>query len=298
MLSRVGFTAALVAATSLSLAGAVQAQEPRRIEIPRGDGTTIDIAVWDRGEGTDRALIVIGGSDCLQNEHRSYFGRVLDGASKRWVVSIDKEGAGRDAATCGETYERTSPESQRALDHVRAVKWIREALPLGPGPSIDVLATSAGGNAACALAEATEAIGKLAFLATGGGQTFDSDMRELTGNAPAISEGLDRMRQAPRLSQTWLGGSNPEIWWWSALPLTCAPQMWGWSGRVLILHGDMDQSVPVESARTMAAQLSGQSGVMVTYRELTGAGHDLFIRLDTKPDEGDGLEQALNWFSD
>lgn len=214
------------------------------------------------------------------------------------MVSVDKEGAGRDAEACGETYEQTSPESQRALDHVRAVKWIRQALPLGVGPSIDVLATSAGGNAACALAGATETVGKVAFLATGGGRTFDADMRELTGSASQIVEGLDRMRQAPRLGQTWLGGSNPEIWWWSALPLTCAPQMWGWSGRVLILHGDMDQSVPVESARIMAEQLSAQPGVMVIYRELAGAGHDLFIRSDTKPDEGDGLDQALNWLSD
>ncbi|WP_374275271.1 alpha/beta hydrolase family protein [Brevundimonas sp.] len=241
--------------------------------------------------------MVIGGSDCLLNERRAWFARVVSDAPTRWVVSVDKEGAGDDPNVCADTYERTSLEAQRALDHVRAVRWLRRNLTLVEAPAVDVMATSAGGNAACALAGATEEVASVMLLSTGGGRPFDADMRALTENAGAIASHLDRVEQSPRIGETWLGNSNPEIWWWSALPLTCAPQMAGWRGPVLILQGSDDTSIPAESSRLLARQLEDHPGVTVDYRELPGAGHDLFIGAARKPDEGDGLTQALDWLS-
>lgn len=279
------------------LAGSAQAQtpEPQRFERLRGDGTTIDIALWDRGVGSAGALLVIGGSDCLKNEHRPWMARVIAGSDMRWVVSVDKEGAGAEGNVCSPEYERTSIESQRALDHIRAMTWLKRELALPAVGGFQVMATSAGGAAGCAIASATTDVGALVLMSTAGGRSFEADMRELTQNSERISSEIDRVLSSPRMGATWLGASNPEIWWWSALPLDCAAQMEGWRGRVLILHGNRDESSPVDSARRLAAVLEARPGVEVEYRELDGAGHDLFIAATEKPASGDGLAMALDW---
>jgi hypothetical protein len=51
----------------------------------------------------------------------------------------------------------------------------------------------------------------------------------------------------------------------------------------------------VTSARRLAEVLGVREGVEVEYRELPGAGHDLFIAAETKPEGGDGLAIALEW---
>lgn len=287
---------ALALWTLLSTVATAQT-EPRRIELPRGDGSTIDISVWDRGEGADRALVVIGGSDCLLNEHRSWFGRVLTGAPTRWVVSVDKEGASANGDVCGPTYEQTSPEPIRALDHIRALNALRADLDLPDVGGFDIIATSAGGMAACAVAGATRDVASLALLSTGGGRPFVEDMRQLTENADRIDREMDRVMTDPRRGQTWLGATNPEVWWASALPLDCVGQLAGYTGEVLILHGDQDSSSPVDSARLLAAHLQESRPGGVDYIELAGAEHDLFIGSADKPPEGDGLSRALDWLA-
>jgi hypothetical protein len=141
----------------------------RRMEITRGDGTTIDVVVWDRGEGTNAATLVLGGSDCKAGEHRQWTRRVVDGAPTRWVVAVDKEGAGEEAAVCGPTYEQTSPESQRALDVVRSMTRLKRELGLPAVGAFQIIATSSGGMAACGAAGATTDVAALALLSTAGG---------------------------------------------------------------------------------------------------------------------------------
>lgn len=45
-------------------------------------------------------------------------------------------------------------------------------------------------------------------------------------------------------------------------------------GRVLLMHGDQDERIPVTHSRHLAAVLSQVPGVQLTYREVTGRGHD------------------------
>ena len=271
---------------------------PRRMEISRGDGTTIDIVVWDRGQGTNAATLVLGGSDCKAGEHRQWTRRVVEGAATRWVVAIDKEGAGEEADVCGPTYEQTSPESQRALDVVRSMTRLKRELGLPAVGGFEIIATSSGGMAACGAAGATTDVAALALLSTAGGASFESDMRQVTQDSGGgFAAQMDRVQTDPRIGQTWLGESNPEIWWWSALPLDCWGQMEGWQGAVMIVHGTEDTASPVSSARLLAETLAGRPGVTVDYREMEGAGHGLFITAETKPQGGDGLDMALGWLT-
>lgn len=271
---------------------------PRRVEVTRGDGTTIDIVVWDRGEGTNAATLVLGGSDCKAGEHRQWTRRVVDGAPTRWVVAVDKEGAGADANICGPTYEQTSVESQRALDVIRAMTRLKRELGLPASGGFQIIATSSGGMAACGAAGATTDVAALALLSTAGGAAFEADMRQVTQDSGGgFAAQMERVRTDPRMGQTWLGQSNPEIWWWSALPLDCTGQLDGWQGAVMIVHGSADTASPVSSARLLAETLAQRPGVTVDYREMEGAGHGLFITAPDKPQGGDGLDIALGWLS-
>lgn len=268
------------------------------MEITRGDGTTIDIVVWDRGVGTNGATLMLGGSDCKKGEHRQWTRRVVEGAATRWVVSVDKEGAGEEASVCGPTYEQTSVESQRALDVIRSMVKLKRELGLPAEGGFQIIATSAGGMAACAAAGATTDVDALALLSTAGGASFEADMRQVTqDNGGGFAAEMDRVRADPRIGQTWLGQSSPEIWWWSALPLDCSGQMDGWRGAVMIVHGAEDQASPASSARLLAETLAGRAGVTVDYREMEGAGHGLFITAEDKPQGGDGLDIALGWLA-
>lgn len=271
---------------------------PRHIEIARGDGTTIDVVIWDRGEGTNAATLVLGGSDCKSAENRQWTPRVVEGASTRWVVAVDKEGSGADANVCGPTYEQTSVESQRALDVIRAMTRLKRELDLPATGAFRIIATSSGGMAACGAAGATTDVSTLALLSTAGGAAFEADMRQVTQDSGGgFAEQIDRVMAAPRIGQTWLGTANPEIWWWSALPLDCTGQLDGWQGSVLIVHGAEDKASPVTSARLLAETLEGHPGVSVDYREMEGAGHGLFITAADKPEGGDGLDITLGWLA-
>lgn len=44
-------------------------------------------------------------------------------------------------------------------------------------------------------------------------------------------------------------------------------------GRVLVVHGERDQTIPVRHSRDLVAALADQPGVSVTYREFPGRGH-------------------------
>ncbi len=271
---------------------------PRRLEITRGDGTTIDVVIWDRGEGVNAATLVLGGSDCKAAEHRQWTPRVVENAPTRWVVAVDKEGAGESATVCGPTYEQTSVEAQRALDVVRAMTRLKRDLGLPAVGAFRIIATSSGGMAACGAAGATTDVAALALLSTAGGAAFEADMRQVTQDSGGgFAEQMDRVMTDPRIGQSWLGAANPEIWWWSALPLDCTGQLDGWQGSVLIVHGTEDKASPVTSARLLAETLTGRPGVSVDYREMEGAGHGLFITAPDKPQGGDGLDIALGWLS-
>lgn len=271
---------------------------PRRMEIPRGDGTTIDVVIWDRGEGTNAATLVLGGSDCKSAEHRQWTPRVVEGAPTRWVVAVDKEGAGADPDVCGPTYEQTSVESQRALDVIRAMTHLKRDLGLPAVGAFRIIATSSGGMAACGAAGATTDVATLALLSTAGGAAFEADMQQVTQDSGGgFAAQMERVSTDPRIGETWLGTANPQIWWWSALPLDCTGQLDGWQGSVLIVHGSEDKASPVTSARLLAETLDDRPGVSVNYREMEGAGHGLFITAAAKPEGGDGLEITLAWLS-
>ncbi|NEX94425.1 hypothetical protein [Caulobacter sp. 17J65-9] len=258
----------------------------RTIDVKRADGSSIDVRVHDRGHGAaDQALLLVSGSDCKSIEALGWSTLAAETDGPRWVVAVDKEGASRDG-TCGPTYESQSTEQARWFDHVAAMNRLKRELGLRDRGAFRVFAVSAGGLTACALAGATDDVEAVALLSTGGGMTFDQELSLLTKDDPDFAKQKHRVASDPRVGATWLGATNPEIWWRSVLPTRCLDLMEGYRGRVLVAHARGDESTPVESARRLVEGLKAQ-GLTPEYVEIDG-GHALNREV---------LARAFEWLS-
>lgn len=289
---RRGLAAVLALIAVLAANGVAAAASPSRtLEIPRADGTSIQVALFDRGAGpADRLLLVVTGSDCRKAVAQRWIDQTVAAAGPRWVAVLDKDGASADG-TCGAAYEAHATEEARWYDHLAAMRRLKHELGLRPSGAFQVMALSAGGLTGCALAAASDDVGALALLSTGGGMIFADELRLLSKGDADMAANIERMSRDPRMGQTWMGGTNPQIWWWSVLGKRCLPLLRGTTIPVLIVHGDKDTSVPVESARTLRDGLAG-AGPAVTYVEMPTE-HDLGLK--NLPADQNGVARALAW---
>lgn len=90
---------------------------------------------------------------------------------------------------------------------------------------------------------------------------FLSGARLYAEAAPPVRALLDRLDGARVLVTT--AGPRDLLW--------LAPRI---RGRVLVVHGDRDGTIPVGQSRTLVAALSGRPDLRVRYRELPGRDHD------------------------
>ncbi|MFT4252624.1 MAG: hypothetical protein QM608_09085 [Caulobacter sp.] len=281
-----------LAFTALSAAWAQAAPAPRLVQFPRADDTQVQVDVYDRAEGSaDRALLLVQGSTCMTSDAISWRDQVLRETTVRWVAIVRKDGAAADGG-CGADYEAHAVEEARWFDNLAAVHRLKTQLNLRARGAFDVLAVSAGGLTACALAGATDDVGALALLSTGGGMTFEAELDLLTKGDKQLVEERRRVRADPRLGKTWMGETNPEIWWWSVLGKRCAPLLDGYAGPTLVIHGVKDESTPIESARTLVEALKA-GGRPVDFVEMP-TGHALGLK--SLPADRSGIGRAMAWF--
>lgn len=284
---------AIASVLLLTTASASAAIERRDLKIRRADDSLLTVEIYDRGAGSeDRALLIVQGSTCKTTRSLIWFDQVLERSTTRWVAVVEKDGAS-DTGACGPDYEAHSTEEARWYDHLLAARRLKDELHLRRHGAFQVLAVSAGGLSACAMAGATDDVGALALLSTGGGITFKEELDLLRKEDPEFAEQRRRVQSDPRLGKTWLGETNPEIWWWSVLSKRCLPLLDGYRGPVLIIHGVNDTSTPVESARTLSLGLKAR-GAAVTSIELPTE-HELGTK--TLPPAHSGIGRALDWLA-
>jgi acetyl esterase/lipase len=155
---------------------------------------------------------------------------------------------------------RLAPEHifPAARDDVQAaVRWLRRqgrAYGYAAPRRIVLVGFSAGGNLALMAGLADRS--RIAGIASFAGPT---DVRALIAQTP-----LPEIREAIEL---YLGGQDPDL----ASPLFLVSRG---DPRVLLIHGDQDQVVPVEQAYAIARRLA-QQRVRHTLLVLPGVGHDL-----------------------
>jgi pimeloyl-ACP methyl ester carboxylesterase len=150
------------------------------------------------------------------------------------------------------------------------------------GVPLILIGGSEGGDVAAAAAAAEPAVTHLVLLASGGGLSQAEELRLLVrrpGGTPGIRDEADldaalaRIRAAPRSTGRWLG--LPHHRWSSYLWDPPVRDLLRRPVPTLVVHGDADDAVPVESARALAAALAAAGRRDLRYVELAGVDHRL-----------------------
>jgi pimeloyl-ACP methyl ester carboxylesterase len=194
------------------------------------------------------------------------------------VFSAERRGVGPeglfdpDAALAGCTKQRRVADTLAVIDF--ASRAVDQTAPLV------LIGSSEGGDVAAAAARRNPRVTHLILIGCGGGWTQADELRHLAmrtdeplgGLTPSdVEAGLARAMRQPDSSDRWLG--HPLRRWSSFAFQRAADDVEGLSIPVLLLHGDRDQSVPVESARALFDQVRASADTPITYHEYAGVDH-------------------------
>ncbi|ABD87590.1 alpha/beta fold hydrolase [Rhodopseudomonas palustris] len=284
--------AAMMVAMSLVLSGCAAryasfvsdaALNPPGVEAigsPRGD--TIDLYSIEIGPPPRSAIFFVSGSGCAS---LSYFLRsYLTGLTGSWqVYAAQKAGVPRSSPglSCSDefndnyNFETLKERNAVALDEV-----IRRH-----GEVAGILGVSEGGQIAAELAQANPAVRHLAVIGSGG-----LSFRELARVLDA-RKGTDTFQQAfaevdadPANTRKSVLG-YPHRYWSSVLDRSPAPTYLALKIPVLMIFGERDENVPVESARMLEERFRATRAKNFRLVVVPGADHVLLQDgVDRKPD--------------
>ncbi len=195
------------------------------------------------------------------------------------VAAIERRGVSRDGAVDSAVALKYATKPHRVADELALVRAYLEEHP-GISPVI-VFGASEGCDVAAAVAAQEPRITHIILLAGGGGwtqaQEFHHFVRTRPGSIPGISTPdqltakLDDIRANPGADTMWFG--HPYRRWSSYMFARPADDLLRVAAPILAIHGDADQSVPVESARALRDAFAAAGKTNLTYKEYAGVDH-------------------------
>ncbi len=143
------------------------------------------------------------------------------------------------------------------------------------GPLV-LIGVGEGGHVAARVARLRSRVTHLVLIGVGGGWTPEEEVRELVRRGESdladdvaeLDAALAGVDAEPDSLERW--GRHPYRRWASYLPESPRADVLGLPIPVLLIHGDRDRSVPVESARSLAGAASERGLDTVRYVELRG----------------------------
>ncbi len=196
------------------------------------------------------------------------------------TVLVERRGIGADGRVDEAAALAGCSKPQRVADHRRVLEHVLEGAD--PAAPVILLGASEGGDVAAAVAAQVPRVTHLALLDSGGGWCQADELRHLLRSRGSVvgltrpeelEAAFQRIRRAPEAPGLWAG--HPHARWSSFLWDRPLDDLLGLSVPVFLAQGDEDLSVPVESARALAAAFRAQGKTNLTYREYAGYGHGL-----------------------
>jgi pimeloyl-ACP methyl ester carboxylesterase len=256
--------------------------EPQARTLQRADGATVR---WhlDRRDRSGRqgVLLLAQGSGCASVTGNANI--VLAAATLRpadAVLTIEKAGVAPGDAPADpmddcsaefraeHTVSRRVADASAVLDALANEPWWNGRLTLFGG--------SEGGAVVAQLAAQRPEVDAVVVFSTGVGEPLSVSLPAVL--PPAAQAGLkaqlDAMRSDPTADRIW--GGNTWRWWADIMDRRLADDLAQASGRVLLVHGERDESAPVASARAAAATLAAALGERFRYIEQAGLDHQMF----------------------
>jgi pimeloyl-ACP methyl ester carboxylesterase len=165
-------------------------------------------------------------------------------------------------------------------DHRAVIDWYLRGLE--PGVPVVLVGASEGGDVAAAVAAAEPRITHVVLVGCGGGWSQAQELRhELDqrgsvlglGSLAALEDRFRAIREAPDSVELWAG--HPYCRWSSFLWAPPLDDLVRVNVPILLIHGDADRAVPVESARALVGAFWARGKRNLTYREHAGLDHRL-----------------------
>ena len=289
MISAISFRAAgLLLGLSLGLSGCTTLQRlahglsdraPQPLNFQFEDG--VSSVHYELSVGTsaqpDTVLFFYGGSGCPSWKYvMPDYVRGLPVDARVFVLNkrfVADRGTGLFG--CGREFHLANHPAQWAGDYARFIDARLRALPWQPRRVV-LVGVSEGALVAARVAHSEPRVTHLALIGAGGYSLRRSleVLREQGAIAFDVAAGARDIAADPRsLDKTWYG--QPYRWWSEVLDLRLGDDLLALEIPVLLGVGEADRSVPVESARALAAEFQAAGKRNLRLELYPGADHRL-----------------------
>jgi len=264
----------LLAAIATEPAMASEASQRRTLQRPDGSRLVFHVTAKPGAPGL---FLVAQGSGCelaLRSVAVQDAARLASGG--RDVVVIEKygvdDGSPADVDGCSQPFWDRNTLQQRAVDALQVIEHLRRERSR-PQPAV-LFGGSEGGAVVALLAPLLHQVDVVVVVPAGIGVP----VRRLVADAlppllkPLLASRLAASAREPTGRKRFAGHS--QRWWADAADVAPAKALSEAGVPVLLIHGALDRSAPVSTARA-ARDLLTKAGVDLTYRELPDHDHAL-----------------------
>jgi pimeloyl-ACP methyl ester carboxylesterase len=194
------------------------------------------------------------------------------------VIAVERRGVRPDAPADLDAFHAGSTKERRVADHLAALDWGLKEVPADL--PVIVLGASEGADVAAAVAARSPRITAVILLAGGGGWTQEQEFRhflhaqgrlfDLTSDAD-LDARVREIKDHPDALTLWAG--HPYRRWSSFMFSRPGDDLLKFTGPILAVQGDADDSVPIESARALKDMFDHAGRTNLTLAEIPGADH-------------------------
>ncbi|HMN40597.1 MAG TPA: alpha/beta hydrolase [Phycisphaerales bacterium] len=194
------------------------------------------------------------------------------------VIAGERRGVSPDGSVDREVALKHATRACRVGDAMAVLRWGTASAPAGK--PVVVLGASEGGDVAAAVAARAPGVTHVILLGSGGGWTQEEEFRHFVRTRGAYldlksEEDLDArvadIKAHPDADTMWAG--HPYRRWGTFMFERAADDLLGVDCPILVVHGDRDESVPVEGARALKAEFERAGKTNLTLVEIPGADH-------------------------
>lgn len=193
------------------------------------------------------------------------------------MIVSEKRGVSHNSINKDECYKYDTKEC-RVNDNLKVIKEYLKRFP--SDIPVILIGGSEGGDIASVIASMENRISYLILIGSGGGISQEAELKLLSktgradfgnGYTTILDTLFDEIKNSIDDSKIWAG--HPYRRWKSYLNDSSASYLEKTTLPVLILHGEKDNSVPVESARELYAFLNSKGKQNIKYIEYKNTDH-------------------------
>jgi pimeloyl-ACP methyl ester carboxylesterase len=245
----------------------------------RDDGSLIYWSVDRQHERTKQGILLLGqGSGCAATRQNPNLERAKRLVPDFAVVMVEKYGVRPSDAPkdpfggCSATFYAHHTVSQRVTDYERVLAQV-EASPWWDGRLV-LFGGSEGGAAVSMLAPRVGPTAVVIF-STAPGRSFRETFKFAV--PPQVAAQADseftKIKAEPLSSKVW--GGNSYRWWADILDHDLTADLLSVRAPILLVHGERDQSAPVQVARMLRDDFQRAGRCNMTYWEFAGYDHQM-----------------------